>query len=118
MKISDVTITHAGGGTASDAALKLPEKEKAYPEPSMFGTTPAQGFYLRHVQGIEMSGIKIECSEQDARPAFVLNDVQGADFRFLKLPSGEQKSFDLTNVRDFSIFRSKPVPGHGVAGCR
>ena len=110
VKISDVTILHTGGGTASDAALKPAEKEKDYPEPSMFGTTPAQGFYLRHVEGIEMSGIKIECSEQDARPVFVLDDVRGADFRFLKLPSGEQKSFDLTNVRDFSIFRSRPVP--------
>jgi len=110
VKVRDMTILHAGGGTASDAALKLPEKEKDYPEPSMFGTTPAQGFYLRHVQGIEMSSIKIECSQQDARPVFVLSDVQGADFRFLKSPSGEQKSFDLTNVRDLSIFRSKPVP--------
>jgi polygalacturonase len=110
VKISDVTITHAGGGTASDTALELPEKEKDYPEPAMFGTTPAQGFYLRHVNGIEISSIRFECSGQDARPVMALDDVHGADFRFLKLPSGGQKSFDLTNVRDLSIFRSKPAP--------
>jgi polygalacturonase len=116
VKISDVTILHPGGGTVSDAALNLPEKEKDYPEPSMFGTTPAQGFYLRHVQGIEMSGINIQCAGQDARPAFVLDDVQGADFRFLKLPAGGQRnSFALANVRDFSVFRSKPVPDTELA---
>jgi polygalacturonase len=115
VRISDITILHQGGGSVEDAALKLPEKEKDYPEPSMFGTTPAQGFYLRHVNGIEMSGIKVESVSQDARPAFVLVDVNGADFRFLKLPSGEQKNFALSSVRDFSVFRSRPVADTEIA---
>src|SRR5258708_6147461 len=72
-------------------------------------TTPAQGFYLRHVKGIEMSGIKIECTGADARPVYALDDVTGADFRFLKMPAGATSSFALTKVRDFSVFRSKPV---------
>ncbi len=109
VRISDVTILHSGGGTASDAARVLPENEKEYPEPTMFGTTPAQGFYLRHVKGIEMSGIKIECTGADARPVYALDDVTGADFRFLKMPAGATSSFALTKVRDFSVFRSKPV---------
>jgi polygalacturonase len=115
LRISDVTIQHQGGGTASDAALRPPEKEKDYPEPNMFGTTPAQGFFIRHVNGLEMSGIKIECTGEDVRPAFVLDDVQGCDFCFLKLPSGAHNTFALTNVRDFSVFRSKPVPDTELA---
>ena len=110
VRISDVTVLHQGGGTASDAALKLPEREKDYPEPTMFGTTSAQGFFIRHVNGLEMSGIKIESTGEDARPAFVLDDVHGADFRFLKLPKGEHSAFALSSVTDFSVFRSKPVP--------
>lgn len=115
IRIHDVTILHQGGGTATDAALKLPENEKKYPEPNMFGITPSQGFFIRHVNGLDMSGVKIESAAADARPAFVLDDVQGADFRFIKLPAGEQSAFALNNVRDFSVFRSKPVPDTELA---
>jgi polygalacturonase len=112
LRISDVTIRHQGGGTESDAALQLPEKEKDYPEPTMFGTTPAQGFFIRHVEGMVMSGIKIASASPDARPAFVLDGVQGSDFRFVQFPAygGASANFALTDVRDFSVFRSKPVP--------
>jgi hypothetical protein len=111
VKVSDIVIFHQGGGSKDDAMRQLPEKEKDYPEPSMFGTTPAHGFFVRHVRGLEMSGIKIEHATEDARPAFVLNDVQGADFERVKVPSGAgAPTFVLNDVRDFSVFRSKPVP--------
>ena len=110
LKLSDITILHGGAGTAADAALQLPEKENAYPEPSMFGTTPAHGFFIRHAKAVEVSGIKLESSAPDARPAFVLDDVQGADFTFLKLPSSRvAQNFSLNHVSNFSVFRSKPV---------
>ena len=44
VKLSDIIIVHAGGGTKEDAQRQLAEKEKEYPEPNMFGTTPAHGF--------------------------------------------------------------------------
>ena len=110
LRLSDITIAHPGGGTKEEAALELPEKEKEYPEPTMFGTTPAQGFYIRHARNVEMSGIKVEPLNKDERPTFVLNDVEGADFRFLKLPQGAgATNFVLNDVRDFSVFKSKPV---------
>ena len=37
VKISDVMMVHSGGGTKGDAQLQVPEKEKDYPEPNMFG---------------------------------------------------------------------------------
>jgi len=111
LRISNVIVRHQGGGTASDAALQLPEKESAYPEPTMFGTTPAQGLYIRHVDGMIVSDVKIESATPDQRPVILLDDVQGADFRFIKFPAVESgKSFSLTNARDFTVFRSKPVP--------
>jgi polygalacturonase len=110
VKLTEFTVLHLGGGTLADRALELPEREKDYPEPNMFGTTPAQGFFIRHAQGIEMNGIKIECASDDQRPAFVLDDVQGADFSFVKLPSSQPgRSFSLKQVRDFSLFRSRPI---------
>jgi hypothetical protein len=77
----------------------------------MFGTTPAHGFFIRHVRGLEMNGVKVEHANQDARPAFVLDDVQGADFERMKVPTAAgMPTFVLKDVRDFSVFRSKPVP--------
>ena len=111
VKLSDIMIFHQGGGTKDDAMRQLAEKEKDYPEPSMFGTTPAQGFFVRHVNGLEMDGVKIEHANEDTRPAFVLTDVQGADFERVKVPSAAGvPTFVLNDVRDFSVFRSRPVP--------
>lgn len=111
VKLSDIMIFHQGGGSKSDAALQPPEKEKDYPEPNMFGTTPSHGFFIRHVKGIEMNSIKIGYASPDARPAFVLQDVQNAEFYRMKVPSApDVRTFVLNDVRDFSVFRSKPVP--------
>jgi polygalacturonase len=111
VKISDVVVVHAGGGTQSDAQRAISEEEKKYPEPTMFGTTPAHGFFIRHVRGLEMEGIKIEHSSPDSRPAFVLDDVEGADFgRIRASRDAGVPAFSLNQVRDFSVVRSKPVP--------
>jgi len=109
--LTDITILHSGGGTAQDAARALPEEEQKYPEPTMFGVTPAHGFFIRHAEGLEMNGIKVESAAQDARPAFMLNDVGVANFHRLKLPSNQPKpAFVLKQVEDFSLSRSKPWP--------
>ncbi len=111
LKLSDITILHQGGGTHADATLQLPERESEYPEPTMFGTTPSYGFFLRHVKGIEVSGIKIDCANPDARPAFALHDIHDADFRHIKMPATPGvPSFVLNDVTNFSVFRSNPVP--------
>ena len=111
VKISEVMVVSRGGGSKSDAELQIPEKEKQYPEPNMFGTTPAHGFFIRHVRGLEMQSVKIECSNPDERPVFVLEDVLDATFGRLKVPvRAGQPTFVLNQVREFSVFRSKPVP--------
>ena len=111
VKISDVVVVHAGGGTASDAQRAIPQEEKKYPEPTMFGTTPAHGFFVRHVRGLEMESVKIEHANPDARPLFVLDDVEGADFGRIKAATDHGvPTFSLNQVRNFSVARSKPVP--------
>ncbi len=111
VKLSNITIIHLGGGSRDDAMRQLAEKEKDYPEPNMFGTTPAHGFFIRHVRGLQMDSVKIVHANEEARPAFVLDDVQGADFAGVKVqPSAGVPTFVLHDVRDFSVFRSKPVP--------
>ena len=110
VKITDFIVVNRGGGTKSDAELEVPEKEKQYPEPNMFGTTPAHGFFFRHVRGLEMQSVKIECSNEDERPVFVLQEVEGAEFGRIKVPVKEGiPTFRLSNVRDFAVYRSRPV---------
>ena len=76
----------------------------------MFGPMPAHGFFIRHVKGIEMTNIEINCLKEDARPAFVLNDVQDADFLRIKtqrVPNAP--TFALNNVSDFHLYLSRPI---------
>lgn len=88
LKIHHLYIQHQGGGRKEQAAIVPPEEEGKYPEPNMFGDMPSQGFYLRHVKNVELSEIEIATMNEDARPAFVLQDVEGADFFHIKAPPG------------------------------
>jgi polygalacturonase len=110
IKISDVFIQHQGGGTKEQAALHPPEGENQYPEPNMFGVTPAQGFYLRHVKNIDMSHIEIASLAPDARPGFALEDVQVADFLRVKTQNEPGvPTFSLRNVDSFNCALSRGV---------
>ncbi len=111
VKISNIYVQHQGGGTRETAAIDPPENENAYPEPTMFGAMPSHGLYIRHARNIEVSDIEIAPMKEDFRPAFALNDVQGASFSHVKIPhTAGVPSFDLKNVLDFSVDRSKPLP--------
>ncbi len=110
VRLSDIYLQHQGGGTVEDAAMEPPEKENTYPEPNMFGPMSAHGFFVRHARGIEMTNIEINCLKEDARPAFVLEDVQGADFLRIKTQHAERAStFSLNNVSDFHLYLSRPL---------
>jgi polygalacturonase len=102
VRLSNIRITYRGGGTLEQAGLEPPEKESAYPDPNMFGVTPSYGFYLRHVKGIAMDGVRVETAKEDARPAFWLFDVAGADLRDV---TGSRAAgagiFALREVTDF-----------------
>ena len=111
VKISNILIQHPGGGTRKDAALQLPEKEKEYPEPTMFGTTPAHAFFIRHAKRVEISDFKILTQDKEERPCFILEDVDGVEFSNVKFPEGQQTPrFVLADVKNFSVQRSRSLP--------
>jgi len=111
LKLNDILIEHRGGGTAADAALHPAELEEKYPEPTMFGATPAHGFYLRHVNGLEMTNVEIRAAQEDARPAFVLDDVKHCDFGRIKAPPNSAAgTFALQHVEDFTLRDCETAP--------
>jgi polygalacturonase len=108
VKLSNIQIFYKGGGTKDQAALEPAERENDYPEPNMFGDLPAYGFFIRHVKGIELSGIALSYLKEDLRPAFVLDDVRGVDFDRLKAQhAADVPTFLLKKVEDFSLHQCK-----------
>jgi len=110
VQLSNIRIYSRGGGTKEQAALDPPEKEDTYPEPTMFGELPAYGFFIRHVKGLEMNDVAVSYLKDDARPAFVLNDVKGADFYRLRAQHGaDVPTFVLKAVESFNLQQSRPL---------
>jgi polygalacturonase len=115
IKISDVFLSQVGGGDAALAGINPPAEEQKYPEPKMFGALPASGFFIRHARNVEMSHVEITTERPDARPAFWMQDVDGFDASFLKLPTGAPY-FRLDAVQGFRTFGSRVVPDKRFEG--
>ena len=75
VRLTDIHLTYGGGGTAADAGRTVPELPHAYPEPSMFGVSPAHGMFARHVRRLTLEGVAFATETPDARPQIVLDDV-------------------------------------------
>jgi hypothetical protein len=73
----------------------------------MFGDLPATGFFVRHVRNLEISNVEIATRAADARPAFWLKDVEGADFFRVRVPRGMATAFDLRQVKEFRSLGSR-----------
>ena len=77
--LSDITI-HQQGGIGSADMSKIndaieDEKEKDYPEATMWGTLPAKGFYVRHAHHVTFRNVEITTTLPDSRQKFVKDDV-------------------------------------------
>jgi len=78
----------------------------AAPPPPPQHAMPSHGFYIRHVKGIEFDNIDIRAAQPDQRPAFILDDVQGAGFFRVQCPHpAAVPVFVLHDVTGFSAQR-------------
>jgi polygalacturonase len=108
LKIGDVYLHQLGGADRELASRQPPEQDKAYPEIMMFGDLPATGLFVRHARNLEVSNLEVMTEAADARPAFWLMDVDGADFFRVKVPrNSTAAAFRLQNVNEFRVFGSK-----------
>jgi polygalacturonase len=104
VKMSNIYISHQGGGGADAVAARPAEQVDAYPEPGRFGITPSHGFYIRHLNHLEMSHVEVRPLAPDARVAFWLEDVNRADFIAVTAPG---PAFNFTKVNDLRVLLSR-----------
>lgn len=81
VRLSDVDLRFAGRWDGPPP-LAPPELAEAYPEPSMFGPTPAWGLWTRHVRGLRGARLSLRRSDADPRPPVLLEDAADARIAF------------------------------------
>ena len=74
IKLSDITIEHAGG--CREVPPTPDEKPAEYPEATMWGLLPAKGFFIRHARGVELDNVTVRTTAPDARPKVVRIDAR------------------------------------------
>lgn len=107
--LTDIRLIYRGGGTAADAKREPPEVEDAYPEPSMFGTLPAFGFYLRHARNITMRDVVLSTITPDRRPPMVLQDVRTMVLDHVE--AAREDAIPFAVVRDVSNLAVRSIDG-------
>jgi polygalacturonase len=104
VRISNFTVVHGGGGRAADAQRQVPEHADHYPEPSMFGVTPAYGLYVRHARNLDVHHANLLSTSHEGRPPVVLHDVDGATFDHVRFAhDAATPTFALQDVRGFAV---------------
>jgi len=95
VRLENIRLTFAGGGTKEQAALTPKELGTGYPEPK--GAMPAYGVFARHVRGLELANLTVGFDRDDFRPALICADVQGLeidDFKAQTVPGVAPARFD------------------------
>src|SRR5690606_37573325 len=108
--LNNIDLVFEGGGKAHDAERTVPENEKNYPIGRMFGTSPAYGFYVRHVKNIQMDDVTLRWAQQDDRPAIVADDVSNFDLTGLKADGSAESAAMIRLVNSSEVFLAENYP--------
>lgn len=72
--LHDIFIRHVGGKDPTKAPAD--EKIAEYPEATMWGTLPAQGFWVNHARDVTFRNVWVKTAAPDSRPVFLFNDCE------------------------------------------
>ncbi|MBI1343316.1 MAG: glycoside hydrolase family 28 protein [Terrimonas sp.] len=104
LEMHNVHLYFKGGGAREMADKKVPEFEKDSPDPKNFGALPAAGFFIRHVKNLRMSDVTIKFLEAEYRPPVILDRVENARFRILRVQgTADIPRMVLENTVDIDI---------------
>ena len=98
------------GGNPPRDPYAVPEREAMYPEPSLFGVLPSYGFYVRHASNVRLDNVEVGFTSTDTRPAFVLEDVRGADLHGVSARTAPNvPAVVLRDVEEIRVTHSAPL---------
>ena len=87
LKLENIEIQLAGGGTAANSRQVVPEATDKYPEVKTFGPIiPAYGIWARHVEGLKLNNIRFTIGNNDLRPVFVCEDGKDIELNNWSIP--------------------------------
>ncbi|TCD05897.1 glycoside hydrolase family 28 protein [Pedobacter frigidisoli] len=110
LTLNNISFYFKGGGTSAQALNEIPPLIDSYPDPNRFGITPAYGFFIRNVKNLKMNNIRVSYIKPDFRPAFVLDNVTGADFQQIRVDQIKGTPvFNLKTVKNLSLSNSHPI---------
>jgi polygalacturonase len=110
LQLSNIKIYYRGGGPKDSVNRIVPEYEKEYPEPGPWRVMPSYGFFIRHAKNVKLSDVEVSYMKEDGRPPFILDDVKGAELRFIKAQkANDSPSVVLKNVTDIQLQQVKGV---------
>jgi hypothetical protein len=78
LTLSNIRMEMAGG-TQTTQRNPMPENEKSYPWPGMFGSElpyPAYGIFFRHVKNLTLFNVQTTFEQDDVRPALHFENVK------------------------------------------
>lgn len=80
VSLRNITVRHKGG----EKSIPVPSDEKIaeYPEATMWGVLPAQGFWLNHTEDVTFENVEVIANNADEREIFVVMDSPG--FKILR----------------------------------
>lgn len=77
LRLENIEIDLAGGGTVADSKQEVPEAIDKYPEVKTFGPLiPAYGIWARHVEGLQLVNIRFNLKNNEERPAIICDDAE------------------------------------------
>jgi len=94
VKLTNVKLTVKGGHPASDANIVPPENNTKH-APSIYGTRPAYGWWLRHVSGISFVNCSVDFEKDDGRPAWLTTDGVNVTLGGGTLERGSGSPYDI-----------------------
>lgn len=104
---SDTAYAYFPATPAAIAAL--PEREKQYPEFSMWKELPAWGLFVRHADSIILQNVRFTVKGPDYRPALVTDDVNLFGLKQVDIQIPDSKKL-LGLVAQNTILRTKQIP--------
>jgi len=107
VKLDNIDIYYAGGGTREQSTRKIPENKNKYPGQGMFGVNPAYGLFARHARNIKITNVEFYFIKPEYRSAIIFDDVKKVDVHHFtpeRMPG--VNAISLKNVTDFKIEQS------------